>query len=120
MNNTTPTFSELYTALLGPSCASAFCHGTPVGGMLVMANRDVAYQGLVDQPAAGVSLVEGGIDCATTGLIRVVPGQPEMSLLYLKLMSPPPCGDQMPVAQLLTADQIEQIRLWIAAGALDN
>lgn len=119
-NNTTPTFTELFTNILTPSCAAAFCHGTPVGGMLVMANRDIAYQGLVDQVAMGVSLVEGGIDCATTGLKRVVPGEPEMSLLYLKLMFPPPCGDQMPVAALLPAEDIEQIRLWIEAGAPDN
>jgi hypothetical protein len=119
-NPTTPTFTELFSTILLPTCAGPFCHGTPVGGMLVMANQAIAHQSLVNQPAMGVTLVEGGIDCATTQFMRVVPRDPEMSLLYLKLFEPPPCGDRMPIAQLLTAEQIEQIRLWIEAGALND
>jgi hypothetical protein len=119
-NNTTPTFTDLFSTLLLPTCAGPFCHGTAVGGMLVMANADIAYQGLVNQPAQGMVPGASGVTCASTGLMRVVPGEPEMSLLYLKLFDPPPCGDRMPVAQLLTTEQIEQIRLWIEAGALNN
>lgn len=49
----------------------------------------------------------------------VDPGDPELSLLYLKLsLTDPPVGAQMPVQiGYLTDEQIERLGLWIDAGA---
>jgi hypothetical protein len=66
-------------------------------------------------------MAEGG---ACEGKMRVVPGDPENSLLYLKLANRAPCGSGMPVAGppremsgLFNARQLEVVRSWIAAGA---
>lgn len=50
-----------------------------------------AYWNLVDQPCQGFA-------CASQG-IRVVPGKPEASILFLKVsQTQPPCGVQMPAS----------------------
>jgi hypothetical protein len=52
--------------------------------------------------------------------MRVAPFDPDASLLYLKITTPP-CGVRMPAgfafSGMLPAAQIEQIREWIACGA---
>jgi hypothetical protein len=60
---------------------------------------------------------------------RVVPGSPETSIVYSKLINKPICGKAEPQgtpAGMLTAwmpltnDQICMFYTWIKAGALDN
>jgi len=54
-----------------------------------------------------------------------VPGDPENSLLYLKLANRAPCGDPgMPImgavrmeSGLFNARELEVVRSWIASGA---
>ena len=47
----------------------------------------------------------------------VVPGQPEESLLYLKLQSPPPFGKQMPRNRsAIREEELRVIRKWIEQG----
>ena len=109
-----PTFTAIDREILAPSCALVFCHN---GGLLVeFQSRETGYASLVGVPAEGQP-------CAPTGLLRVDPGNPERSLLYLKVTEPP-CGDRMPLlygtSGQLDALQIEQIRLWIERGALDD
>jgi hypothetical protein len=53
-------------------------------------------------------------------LSLVVPGNPDMSLLYRKLTDMPPCGSRMPPTGALTAAEIGRFRTWIANGALDD
>ncbi len=55
-------------------------------------------------------------------LAFVVPGDPDASLLFLKVSSDnPPVGVQMPRSlPPLTDAAVELIRLWIEQGALDN
>lgn len=55
-------------------------------------------------------------------LVRVSPGKPDESLLYLKVsMDSPPIGQRMPYGcGRLHDDQLEAIRRWIADGALNN
>ena len=50
--------------------------------------------------------------------MRVKPGDPEHSLLYLKLTLPP-CGSKMPPAAFTqaTEEQVSLVRQWIADGA---
>jgi hypothetical protein len=51
---------------------------------------------------------------------RVVSGNPEASVLYLKINGDPSVGGRMPPGVPLDADTIELFRVWIAQGALNN
>lgn len=58
-----------------------------------------------------------------TDLMLVSPGNPDASLLYLKISSSnPPVGRQMPWDRgtTLTAEEIELVRTWISEGAANN
>ncbi len=100
---------------MNPTCALPFCHAG-AGDYLQLANKAIGYSSLVGAAAAGP-------DCGATGLLRVDPGHPETSLLYLKVTSPP-CGSKMPIQygppSSLDPDQIRQIHDWIAGGALND
>jgi hypothetical protein len=124
------SFTEVYTKVIAPSCANDYCHHNGVGirySALDMSSQVVAYWSLVDQPLSGPS-------CALMGT-RVVPFQPQASIMYLKVsQSMPPCGSQMPADQTvlltkgsavfsgtpLSSDQQQLIYNWIADGAQDN
>ncbi len=108
-----PTYEAVYDEVLVPNCALPFCHAGS-GDYLQLLTADVGYASLVLAPAQGPM-------CASTGLKRVDPGHPETSLLYLKITNPP-CGVKMPQVLGATLDprQIDQIRRWIACGALDG
>jgi hypothetical protein len=107
-----PTFDAVYREVLEPSgCTTTMCHGA--GGMLSLQDRDTSHGNLVDADA------EGDL-CASSGLARVVPGDPDESLLYLKLLEDPPCGVRMPVGGALDQEQIDQVREWISRGANDD
>lgn len=75
-----------------------------------MDTRAAAYANLVGVAAAGPA-------CAPSNLKRVTAGNPNQSLLYLKISGAPPCGGPMPPPGQLPADDIERIRQWIAGGA---
>ncbi|MGD8859880.1 MAG: hypothetical protein PVI30_07700 [Myxococcales bacterium] len=97
------------------------CHGGLAGGMLVMLDKESAYEALVNQPAEGINLTGMGTNCADTDLVRVVPGDPDNSLLVQKVENPmPACGGEMPPNGMLAADQIQLIRDWVAAGAMND
>ena len=53
------------------------------------------------------------------GMLRVIPFNPDNSFLVVKLENPTlAMGSRMPLGKLpLSADQIQLIRNWIAAGA---
>jgi len=123
------SFTLLYETVLRPSCSSAYCHYSGVGvrfSALDLSSRSYAYWSLVDQPAAGPG-------CSRMGT-RVIPGDPEHSLLYLKVLPTVPCGARMPanVTTMLTTgtsefsgtalpdDQQQLIADWIANGAKDD
>jgi hypothetical protein len=127
---TPKSFTLLYDTVLRPSCSNDYCHYSGVGvrySALDMSSRSYAYWSLVDQPAAGPG-------CSRMGT-RVVPGDPDQSLLYLKVsQTMPPCGARMPAnpTTLLTKgtsefsgtplpdDQQQLIADWIANGAKDD
>lgn len=52
------------------------------------------------------------------GRLRISPGAPEASVLYLKLTPTPPSGARMPLGGSLDAASIQTIRDWIQQGAL--
>jgi hypothetical protein len=110
-----PTFSSVYQEVLVPNCALPFCHaGT--GDYLELADMQIGYASLVNAPAQGPG-------CAETGLKRVDPGNPDASLLVLKVTTPP-CGAKMPrsygSSMSLDPAAIQQIRDWITLGAKND
>ncbi|HEX3593583.1 MAG TPA: hypothetical protein VHU80_00740 [Polyangiaceae bacterium] len=107
-----PTYGAIYREVLLPNCSFEFCHGGS-GLFMDLETKELGYQTLVNFPAAG-------IECKSTGLMHVLPGKPEQSLIYLKITTPP-CGKKMPLMYttggMLDPRDIEQIRRWIALGA---
>jgi hypothetical protein len=110
-----PTYSAIWDEILSPTCALPFCHGGS-GDYLQLSSKEIGYSSLVGARAAGP-------DCGATGLLRVDPGDPDASLLYLKVTSPP-CGSKMPIEygapEYLDSRQTTQIHDWIVAGAHNN
>jgi hypothetical protein len=98
---------------LKPTCAAEFCHLNPV--YFGLGTPELAYRTLVGVPSWGPK-------CVSLGLSYVEPGDPERSLVYLKVQEPPPCGLFMPPPGFRALDprQLEQLREWIARGALQQ
>jgi hypothetical protein len=108
-----PTFSALWAEVFTPSCAFVFCHGG-TDDFLSMATQSVAYEAMV-------GAISHGPECGSTGLTIVQPGDPDASLLYLKVTSPP-CGNKMPAMYGLVLDdrELAQIKQWITLGAQND
>jgi Raf kinase inhibitor-like YbhB/YbcL family protein len=117
-----PTFDAIFTEIItkgsAGNCTFGACHGAPpteVNGMLQLFPDDKAmsYAALVGP--SSTSMV-----CGASGKF-VVPGDPMMSMFYTKLLDAPPCGARMPfMYPALTMMQLEQIRMWIANGAMND
>jgi hypothetical protein len=102
-------FARITREVMTPHCGGAACHTGPAAGFKMGTNNEL-YANLVNVKATGAG-------CATSGYDRIVPGDPDNSLVYLKIgVTPPPCGDQMPIDKL-DATKIELVRSWIEAGA---
>jgi hypothetical protein len=93
------------------------CHANPAndvgnGNLQMGTDKVMAYAALVGKTSKSSR-------CMNKPL--VVPSHPEMSLMLQKLSPMPPCGSRMPVGgNPFTAEQLEMIRSWIAAGAKDD
>jgi phosphatidylethanolamine-binding protein (PEBP) family uncharacterized protein len=117
-----PTFDAIFTEIItkgsAGNCTFGACHGAPpteVNGMLQLFPDDKAmsYAALVGP--SSTSMV-----CGASGKF-VVPGDPMMSLFYTKLLDAPPCGARMPfMYPALSMMQLEQIRMWIVSGAMND
>ena len=117
-----PTFDAIFTEIItkgsAGNCTFGACHGGPpteVNGMLQLFpdDKDMTYAALVGPMST--SMV-----CSSAGAF-VVPGQPDTSLFYTKLLEAPPCGARMPfMYPPLNMMQMEQIRMWIANGAMND
>ena len=110
------SFTSLYDDVFGQQvfgdgvgCANSYCHGGSSGGFSV-GTKQVAYDSLVN--------AEGSANCG--GEIRVVPGDPDASLLVQKITDPS-CGDRMPKDEdSLPPETVARIRAWISAGAMND
>jgi hypothetical protein len=106
-----PTLTELQSSIFTPKCAVLGCHAPPA-------------------PEQGMNLSAGntfvntvGVDSTElSGFKRVAPGNAADSYLYMKVAGDPRIlGERMPYfAGTLTVDELEGVRAWIDAGALDN
>ena len=118
-----PKFSVIYEKVI-PKCGGPFCHTGSAGGNLTMDTKDNAYKNLVGIAAMGMNLpnATNPMNCKDSGLTRVVAGDPEMSLLYIKvrLDKDVPCGSRMPTGGMLTQVEVDAIKDWITAGAKDD
>jgi hypothetical protein len=117
------SFSNIYMDIIvGVGCNGGMaCHAGTVGN-LTMTSKEQAYAALVGVKAMGMSIpttMNKAMNCKDSGLTRVVPGKPDESLLMLKVLRTPTCGDPMPVAPL-AADKVAQIRAWISNGARND
>lgn len=107
----------LHRNVIVPNCAIGGCH-RPDGHGVVSAGLDLseiasAYDALVEAPAD-----ETVGECRGMGRVRLIPGDPEGSLLYEKLtMTEPSCGDPMPRTTPLATRELAAIEAWIRAGA---
>lgn len=101
-----PTLVELEATVFASSCSFGACHGgaNPKNG-LDLSSVDAAWASLVDAPSKAGDAV------------RVVPGDPDASLLVQVLDGP--VGDirQMPPGFELPAETRARIRAWVAGGA---
>jgi hypothetical protein len=112
------TFTQVYTMVIAQRCMP--CHTTATGigvlmGHLDMTSRATALMNLVNVPASGTA-------CTGKGM-RVVPGMPDSSIMYLKISldDPAPCGSKMPLGRdPLPKAEADMIEGWIVAGAKDN
>lgn len=116
-------FVSVYAEVLCKTgCATWYCHGSRgAWGDLDLSSPETAYQALVDMPAGKTIPVDNRPTCRESPLLRVEPGAPERSLLYLKVAGTPPCGMYMPPPdserRRLSDDDVAHIERWILAGA---
>lgn len=104
-----PTLASIQANIFTPTCAKSGCH-TGIG----------AQAGLnLDSGASLASLVNVASSQSML-LIRVIPADPDGSLLIQKLEPTPPIGGRMPAdgPPYLQQATIDVIRLWIQNGAL--
>jgi mono/diheme cytochrome c family protein len=87
-------FEEIFSAIFEGRCAACHSGDDPAGGLDV-----TSYEGVL----------AGGV-----GGPGVVPGDPDASVIYLRQSDPAGHFGQM------TADELEALREWILAGALEN
>jgi hypothetical protein len=105
-----PTLTQLQDSIFTPKCGVPGCHGPPAPeqGMNLSAGNTFGY-------TVGVDSTE------LSGFKRVAPGNAADSYLYMKIAGDPRIlGVRMPFGGMLTATEIEAVRAWIDAGALDN
>lgn len=104
-----PTLTNLQTELFSESCAFSSCHGgnDPEVGL------DLSSAGLSWQTSVNV-------DGEEASMVRVVPGNANDSLMYQALLDDVEGVRQMPIGEEIAPEDIEAVRLWIEAGALDD
>ena len=121
-----PTFTAIFEEIIvGIGCnGGGFCHGGSVGqANLTMHDQASAHAALVGVAAMGMTDPRLMLpNCVDTAMMRVVAGNPDMSLLVKKIESmTPSCGQPMPPnPPLLDAAKVAQVRAWIMNGALND
>lgn len=112
-------FSAIYETILAARCTS--CHDASHRSGLHMSSVAEAYNTLVNIPAGEGQSGEGSA-CGASGLKRVLPADPNRSLLVQKLgpAGNVPCGAHMPLGGELDERSLARIRAWISDGATDS
>ncbi len=113
------TLTQIYPLIFPPTTKAQCnqCHSNPAndvgnGKLSMGADQAAAYASLVGKASASSK-------CG--GKPLVTPGDPENSLFYQKMTANPPCGGHMPLGgDPLTAEQLDMVHSWIAAGAKND
>lgn len=130
-SSSSDSFTRVYAEIIQPKCTNEFCHFNAVSvrySALDLSSRVRAYWSLVGLPCMGPACSQSGV--------RVVPWDPDHSIMYEKLLPSPPCGIQMPADSTsfytngtselkfsgtpLSAGELQLIHDWIQEGAQDN
>lgn len=106
------SFSVVQREVFQRSCLDAGCHNSTDRAENLNLEAGFSYANLIDVAANNVA-------ARAAGWLRVVPNDPEASLLLLKLLNPPSqFGTRMPQGKpALSGAEIELVRAWIAEGA---
>jgi uncharacterized membrane protein len=107
--------TDVFDKVIRTKCSACHNDAPSFGGLAFFpGGAATAYANLVSIPAGAAEANQ----CRGSGLVRVKPGDPEHSLMYLKLTMPP-CGSKMPPAAFSqpTPEQVELVRQWIVDGA---
>ena len=106
-----PMLSSIQANIFTPSCAKAGCH-TGMG----------AQAGLVLNSGASWANLVNVASSQNMALTRVIPMDPDGSLLIQKLEGTAPVGGRMPAdgPPYLQQATIDVIRQWILNGAMNN
>lgn len=102
---------DIESELFPQSCATGDCHDAIEPAALL----DLQSPNVVARISGTQAM---GDECFQQGTL-LVPGNPQMSLIYLKLTEAPPCGAQMPfIGDRLSEREIGCVATWIEG--LDN
>ena len=106
------TLADVQSQVFTPNCLTAFCHTSTAQAGGLMLEDGASFAALVNVPAVNFAAMNAG-------LVRVQPGDPDASFLYIKLTAPSlPHGSRMPMGQPPLSDNlIALVRDWIAQGA---
>ncbi len=104
------SFDVLLEEVLTPSCGAAGCHGATTGAAGLFLEGDRAYSSLLDDACTNEQAL-------AAGLVRVLPGDPGGSFLYLKIVDPMGMGALMPPAGPMDQAAIDAVERWILDGA---
>jgi outer membrane protein assembly factor BamB len=103
-------------------CIGGFCHGES-GGLNLQATPTEQYTSLLGADKMGAPTGTGDTNATGMcgGMKRIVPGNPDMSVLYQKVAGQQTCGERMPTSgsgiDPLTTAELDVVRGWIMAGA---
>jgi len=100
--------SSIRTDIFEPRCNFSACHGgeNPVRGL-----------DLQNDPFGTLVNIESE---ENPSVLRVVPGNPDASLLFQIIKGSVGATRQMPPNVTLPDEDVEKVRSWILAGALDD
>lgn len=108
------TLSAIRSDIFDPRCSASVCHGN--GGARDLDLKNSPFEGLV-----GVASI------ADPAILRVAPGDPDNSLLFQVVQASVPDTvlasgtlEQMPIGGQLEEADLDQLRRWIEAGALND
>lgn len=105
-----PTLPQIQAVVFTPSCATAGCHTG--GGAVLPTSMDLSNETASRNNLVNITSIQDG------AVLRVNPGNPDMSYLITKLEGAGATGGQMPLGRApLDPAVIAEIRQWIADGA---
>lgn len=104
-----PNFSEIQTSVFTPDCATSGCHAGANPAASLNLDATNSYMMLV-----------GVASSQDAGIQRVNPSNPNTSYLIQKLEGTAGSGGVMPPSGALPQADIDVIRQWITAGAIDD